>query len=93
LINKAKRRNFPFQRGTVVHHIVPCCIGGSEHSNNKVRLFVKEHCLVHLLLFKIYHHEDKLAFAAKLMYSVHSIKKYVKLIERDSFFIFISKRR
>jgi hypothetical protein len=87
LITKTKIRNLSIQSGTTVHHIVPRCIGGSDCTNNKVRLFTKEHCLAHLLLSKIYLHEGKLIFAARMMYSAHSIKKYASLIEKNIEFI------
>ena len=40
-----------------VHHIVPKCIGGSDHPTNLTRLTVKEHLHAHMLLYKIYKDE------------------------------------
>ena len=33
-----------------VHHIMPKCLGGSDDSNNKIRLYAKEHYEAHRLL-------------------------------------------
>lgn len=49
------------------HHVIPKCIGGSNDSNNLVKLTPEEHYLAHLLLVKIYPKETKLIYAARMM--------------------------
>jgi hypothetical protein len=36
------------------HHIVPCCMGGTDEATNLVSLTPEEHYICHLLLVKIY---------------------------------------
>jgi hypothetical protein len=50
------------------HHIVPKCMGGSNHCENLVRLTYREHFLCHWLLCKMYpdNHKLKSAFAKML---------------------------
>ena len=45
------------------HHIIPVCIGGSNHKNNLVLLTGREHFVCHWILTKIYKDNEKLAFA------------------------------
>ncbi len=65
LIQKAKHRVLSgyFE----VHHIVPRCLNGSDHSDNLVNLTPEEHYLAHLLLVKINPSNAKLASAAMMM--------------------------
>lgn len=49
------------------HHIIPRCIGGTDHSDNLVYLTPEEHYLAHQLLVKIYPKEYKLVYAARMM--------------------------
>lgn len=44
------------------HHILPKCLGGTDHNVNLVRLPARVHFVAHLLLAKIY--GDNLVFAA-----------------------------
>lgn len=54
------------------HHIIPRCMNGNNDKSNIVKLTAKEHYLAHLLLYKIYPNNDKLAFA---FFTMCSIKK------------------
>lgn len=60
-------------RGRVVdgytekHHIMPRCMGGSDDTENLVRLTASEHFLAHQLLVKMHPDEPKLAFAARML--------------------------
>lgn len=48
------------------HHILPECLGGLD-LENQVLLTPEEHYTAHLLLTKIFPHESKLVYAAKMM--------------------------
>lgn len=37
-----------------IHHILPRCLGGSDDSNNLIKLTAREHFLAHLLLHRAY---------------------------------------
>jgi hypothetical protein len=50
-----------------VHHIIPRCLGGTDESQNLVRLTPEEHYLAHQLLVKIYPNNHKLVKAATMM--------------------------
>lgn len=64
LISRAKNRNLI--SGYEVHHVIPKCVGGSNDSNNKVKLTPEEHYVAHQLLVKIYNN-PKLVYAAVMM--------------------------
>lgn len=49
------------------HHIIPKCMGGTNHKSNLVKLTPEEHYVAHQLLIKIYPLEKKLIFAAHMM--------------------------
>lgn len=49
------------------HHVIPKCIGGSDHLDNLVALTPEEHFLAHQLLCKIHPNNNKLLYAAKMM--------------------------
>jgi hypothetical protein len=63
-MSKARTRElepgFYFER----HHIVPRCLGGTDDSENLVKLTAEEHYVAHQLLVKIYPGHIGLAFAA-----------------------------
>jgi hypothetical protein len=52
------------------HHILPKCLGGTDESDNLVRLTFREHFLCHQLLCKIYTDNQKLIFAFSSMVRV-----------------------
>ncbi len=49
------------------HHIIPRCLGGSNDSDNIVRLTAEEHYVAHQMLIRIYPENRKLVFAAHMM--------------------------
>lgn len=49
------------------HHILPRCMGGSDHPSNLVPLTPEEHFVAHQLLVKIHPSNSKLALAALMM--------------------------
>lgn len=53
LIDRAKQRDVPMGY-LETHHIVPRCMGGSDNSDNLVKLTPEEHYLAHQLLVRIY---------------------------------------
>lgn len=67
LINRAKTRKLIgyYEK----HHIIPKCIGGTNHANNLAKLTPEEHYVAHQLLIKIYPEVDALVYAAKRMTS------------------------
>lgn len=62
LTDHAKNRSL--EGYTENHHIVPRCIGGSDDKSNICPLTPEEHYLAHLILVKIYPHDNRLVFAA-----------------------------
>lgn len=87
LITKAKSRT-PVNQYTEKHHIIPLCIGGTNKSENIVKLTPREHFLAHLLLMKIYPNEYKLVYAAMKMTrgrnGVNTSRKYEWLRKKYS---------
>ncbi len=65
LIERAKNRTIDSY--TENHHIIPSCIGGTDNSDNLVRLTAREHFIAHILLVKIYPKEDGLINAVNIM--------------------------
>lgn len=64
IIDRAKNREY-VSKYTERHHIIPRCLGGSDTSQNLVKLTAKEHFLAHLLLIKMVgvEHKRKMAYA------------------------------
>lgn len=67
LIDRAKVRVLDANIYREQHHIIPRCLGGEDCKENIVELTSREHYIAHLLLCKIYPHNNKLAFAFKAM--------------------------
>lgn len=65
LIERAKNRNL--EEYTEKHHIIPKCMGGSNKSENLVRLTPEEHFIAHALLVKMHPNFPKLAVALNNM--------------------------
>lgn len=61
------------------HHIIPKCLGGSNHRNNIVNLTAREHFIVHWLLSRIYPNNSKIALAFYMMCQVRdrNQKRYI----------------
>ena len=69
------------------HHIIPKCLGGSNKSNNLVRLTAREHFIAHQLLAKIYSNNKKILYAAYMMSNrkkFHSKKyEWIKKLNKE----------
>lgn len=75
LISRAKKRVILKYVYVEKHHIEPKCIcpGKTKDKNNIVKLYAREHFIAHLLLCRIYPHENKLFYAVIRMLNT---KKY-----------------
>ncbi len=72
LIDRARNRTLSdYSEG---HHVVPKCLGGSDHPDNIVRLTGPEHYVAHLLLVKMHPGNSSLAYAAFRM--THSSEEH-----------------
>ena len=49
------------------HHVLPRCMGGSDHHSNIVRLTPEEHYVAHQLLVKMHPRNGKLVYAVRAM--------------------------
>lgn len=67
LIHRAQNRSILPDVYFEKHHIIPKCIGGTDDSENIVKLFPEEHYVAHQLLVKIYPNERSLVYAAHMM--------------------------
>lgn len=67
LISKARNRSILKSEYSEVHHIIPKSLGGDDSKDNLISLFPEEHLVAHLLLVKIYPHNQKLIYAANMM--------------------------
>jgi hypothetical protein len=67
LITRGQTRILENTEYSEKHHIVPKCMGGTNHKNNLVALLPEEHLIAHLLLTRIHPNEPKLLFAADMM--------------------------
>jgi hypothetical protein len=67
LIEKAKNRVLNKHEYNEKHHIIPRCLGGTNDKSNIVKLLPKEHYIAHLLLFREYPSNQKLAYAFWMM--------------------------
>lgn len=65
IITRAKTRTLDGYKES--HHIVPKCVGGSNHSSNLVDLTAEEHYIAHLLLVKLYPGNKAMWYAANMM--------------------------
>ena len=70
------------------HHIIPRCLGGTNDSENLVKLTAREHFIAHLLLAKI--HGGTLWHAVKLMASVHRYNSRLYEVARRKHSEFLS---
>jgi hypothetical protein len=52
---------------TEIHHVIPRCMGGTDKSDNLVRLTAEEHFVAHKLLVKMYPTERGLVFGMMAM--------------------------
>lgn len=73
------------------HHIIPKCMGGSNHRSNLVDLSYKEHIVAHLLLTKMYPDHPKLICAAQRMTNGSNAKRYGWVREQFAEYMSISQ--
>lgn len=68
-----------------IHHKIPKCMGGSNNSDNLVKLTFEEHLKAHLLLHLIYPFNEKLTYSLSLMLSIKKSKngKFLDTLEID----------
>lgn len=74
IILKAKSRDVIIEY-TEKHHIIPRCMGGSNDSDNLVRLTAREHFICHWLLWRIFR-TNKMAYAFHMMCTTRLEKRY-----------------
>ncbi len=67
IIDRAKDRKL--NEYSENHHIKPRCLGGTDDSENLVRLTAREHFIIHKILCLIYPNENRLHWAAFMMSS------------------------
>jgi len=86
IIKRSKIRIISEDVHTETHHIIPKCMNGGNDDDNLVKLLLREHCLLHILLIRIYPTNRKLIYSAWLMYnrwkvngSHYSCKEYERL--------------
>lgn len=63
LIEKGKNKTFDDNEYFEVHHIQPKSIGGTDDSENLVKLSAREHFVAHWLLFRLYPTNKQIAAA------------------------------
>jgi len=64
IVNRANSSNRSKKLGYFEkHHIIPKCVGGSNHKDNLVLLTAREHFICHRLLTHLYPDNNKLKFA------------------------------
>ena len=80
LINRGKNRLLDDY--TEIHHIIPKCMGGSDESNNLVKLTPEEHYIAHQLLAKIHPKNNALAMAVLMMTVNRSSNKLYGWVRR-----------
>lgn len=81
IVNNAKSRQLPKSFYVEKHHIVPVALGGSDCSNNLVKLTAKEHFICHLLLTKMLkgNAKHKMIYAANRMLSASKYHQRYKV--------------
>ena len=72
IINNAMSRTLHIDTYTEKHHIIPKCLGGTDHKSNLIKLTAKEHFICHLLLTKMLvgFNKHKMIYAANRMLNV-----------------------
>lgn len=50
-----------------IHHIIPRCLGGTDHNTNLTRLTPEEHYIAHQLLVQMHPGNRKLIYSAQMM--------------------------
>lgn len=75
IIDKAKKRILKDYKER--HHIIPKCMGGTNHDTNIIDLTAREHFIIHKLLCEIYPDNKKLHYALWRMMNPQN-KKHVR---------------
>lgn len=70
-----KRRKFQLEKSidTEVHHIIPVCMGGDNSIDNLIRLTLREHYMMHLLL--IYFVDSRSIHHRKLLSALNQMQR------------------
>ena len=84
LVDKALKRGLSKKNLTGYyerHHILPRCMGGEDEDSNYVLLTALEHYISHIILFRLYPENKKIAKALFSMfeYSVYSIDRKIAI--------------
>jgi hypothetical protein len=77
IIDRANQRTLEKDTYTEKHHIIPRCMGGSDDSDNIVKLLAREHFICHWLLCRIYPDNNKLLHAFWMMSNCRKKNRYV----------------
>ena len=72
-IDSCKSQQLAEDAYTELHHIVPRCLGGSDDSNNLIRLTARQHWTAHWMLCRAYPDNSLLAYA---FYMMSHIRRY-----------------
>lgn len=67
LVSRARNRKLEEGIYFEQHHVIPKCLGGSDHPYNLVKMTAEEHFVAHQLLVKIHSTHTGLAYAALRM--------------------------
>ena len=77
IIDRANQRTLEKDTYIEKHHIIPKCIGGTNDSDNIVKLLAREHFICHWLLCRIYPDNNKLVHAFWMMSFCKKTNRYV----------------
>jgi hypothetical protein len=77
IIDRANQRALEKDTYIEKHHIIPRCIGGTNDSDNIVKLLAREHFICHWLLCRIYPDNNKLVHAFWMMSFCRKTYRYV----------------
>lgn len=68
-------------KGYAIHHIIPKCMGGTNHSENLVLLNITEHLIAHTLLFRENKDNKNLCVALCLMSNEIGTQKLLNAVD------------
>lgn len=77
IVKNAQRKNRPKGLDIESHHIEPTALGGSDTSENKVNLTLKEHYICHHLLTKFTSGADQKKMLFAFSWMVHTRDQYI----------------
>jgi len=64
------------------HHIIPKSLGGSDNSNNIIKLTAREHYIAHLILVRIYGSKMRLALWRLVNHPSHRLRVPARVYEK-----------